>query len=96
MEFVQMGNHVNKFVDASTITNCPAGPANMKPKLLPMKPKPRVETRFPQSVRSGHQRVIRLVGFDRPAAHENEGQSGIELRVFLEPLTSPPNANRPE
>ena len=57
---------------------------------LSMPPYHRVETTFPQSVRSGHQRVIRLVNFERPAGRENEGRSGIELRVLLEPLTSAP------
>ena len=49
----------------------------------------RIEPRLPQSVRSGHQRAIRLVEFDGPEGDGNHGQSGVELRIFLEPLRSP-------
>jgi hypothetical protein len=33
--------------------------------------------------------VIRLLDFDRSEEQGNHGQSGVELRVFLEPLRSP-------
>jgi serine/threonine protein kinase len=48
------------------------------------------EFKLPQRVRSGHQRAIRLVEFDGPEGDGNHGQSGVELRFFLEPLRSPP------
>ena len=57
---------------------------------IAMPPFNRIETKLPQSVRSGHQRVIHLVEFDRTEGNENHGQSGVELRIFLEPLRSPP------
>jgi hypothetical protein len=47
------------------------------------------EFHLPQSVRSGYQRVIRLVDFDTPEGNASHGQSGVELRIFLEPLKSP-------
>ena len=56
---------------------------------IAMPPYSRIETKFPQSVRSGHQRAIRLVEFDGPEGDGNHGQSGVELRIFLEPLRSP-------
>ena len=49
------------------------------------------EIKLPQTLRSGHQRAIRLVDFvlpDDPANHGNVGQSGVELRILLEPLGS--------
>ncbi|MDD5138642.1 MAG: serine/threonine-protein kinase [Verrucomicrobiales bacterium] len=57
---------------------------------IAMPPFHRVETKFPQSVRTGHQRVVRLVEFDGSEGDNNGGQSGVELRIFLEPLKSPP------
>ena len=57
---------------------------------IAMPPYHRIEFKLPQRVRSGHQRAIRLVEFDRPERDGNHGQSGVELRVFLEPLRSPP------
>jgi hypothetical protein len=45
-----------------------------------------LQLQLPQSVRSAHQRAIRLIDFDKGS----QGQSGVELRIFLEPLTSPP------
>ena len=45
---------------------------------------------LPQSVRSGHQRAVRLIDFDTPESKGSQGQSGVELRIFLEPLKSPP------
>lgn len=49
-----------------------------------------VKVQLPQSLRSGHQRAIRLVDFDPPEGDLGHGQSGVELRIFLEPLKSPP------
>jgi serine/threonine protein kinase len=49
-----------------------------------------VKLQLPQSLRSGHQRAIRLLDFDTLEADANHGQSGVELRIFLEPLKSPP------
>ncbi|MCI0745323.1 MAG: protein kinase [Verrucomicrobia subdivision 3 bacterium] len=57
---------------------------------IAMPPYHRSELQLPQSVRSGRQRAIRLVEFDRPEGDGNHGQSGVELRIFLEPLKSPP------
>jgi len=57
---------------------------------IAMPPYHRIEFKLPQRVRSGHQRAIRLVEFDRPEGDGNLGQSGVELRIFLEPLRSPP------
>ena len=57
---------------------------------MAMPPYHRIEFNLPQSVRSGHQRAIRLVEFDGPESDRNRGQSGVELRVFLEPLRLPP------
>jgi tRNA A-37 threonylcarbamoyl transferase component Bud32 len=42
---------------------------------------------LPQSVQTGHQLSLPLVEFDRSSTN---GWSGIDLRVFLEPLRSPP------
>ncbi|HEV2456586.1 MAG TPA: hypothetical protein VGY98_20155, partial [Verrucomicrobiae bacterium] len=57
---------------------------------IAMPPFKRDEIKLPQSVQSGHQRVIRLVEFAGPDGGGNHGQSGVELRIFLEPLRSPP------
>jgi tRNA A-37 threonylcarbamoyl transferase component Bud32 len=51
----------------------------------------RVEIPLPQTVRSGYQRAVRLVDFQ--TAEQDRGrhaQSGIELRILVEPLLSPP------
>ena len=47
----------------------------------------RKETTLPQSVQTGHQLSFPLVEFDHSSSN---GWSGIDLRVFLEPLRSPP------
>ncbi len=57
---------------------------------IAMPPFNRDEIKLPQSVQSGHQRVIRLGEFTGPDSGGNHGQSGVELRIFLEPLRSPP------
>ena len=57
---------------------------------IAMPPYHQIDFKLPQSVRSGHQRAIRLVEFDRPEGDGNHRQSGVELRIFLEPLRSPP------
>jgi hypothetical protein len=57
---------------------------------IAMPPFNRDEIKLPQSVQSGHQRVIRLGEFAGPDSGGNHGQSGVELRIFLEPLRSPP------
>jgi hypothetical protein len=53
-----------------------------------------VSSVFPQRVRSGHQRAFRLVDFDRVQSDTRplplDQSSGIELRILLEPLQSPP------
>lgn len=55
-----------------------------------------VEMVLPQSVRTGYQRAIRLVDFEQPpGGNGNHGLSGIELRILLEPLTSPPIKTAP-
>jgi tRNA A-37 threonylcarbamoyl transferase component Bud32 len=57
---------------------------------LAMPPYHRVETALPLSLRSHHQRVIRLVDFTAPEEDASHIQSGVELRILLEPLKSPP------
>ncbi|MGO9202129.1 MAG: serine/threonine-protein kinase [Limisphaerales bacterium] len=57
---------------------------------IAMPPYRGVEVKLPQSVRSGHQRVIRLVEFDGQEGDGNQGRSRVELRIFLDPLKSPP------
>lgn len=54
---------------------------------MPLPPYHRKVTALPQSVQTGHQLSFPLVGFDRSSSN---GWSGIDLRVFLEPLRSPP------
>jgi serine/threonine protein kinase len=48
-----------------------------------------VEPALPQSVRSGYQCVVPLVDFDRPEGEGDHERSGVELRIFLEPLRLP-------
>ena len=50
----------------------------------------RLETPARMTVRSGHQGVLRLVDYLRPEGESSHGQSGVELRIFLEPFKSPP------
>jgi len=50
----------------------------------------RSETPARMTVRSGHQGVLRLVDYVRPEGESSHGQSGVELRIFLEPFNSPP------
>jgi hypothetical protein len=42
------------------------------------------------TLRSGHQRILGLVDYITPAGQAARGKSGIELRVFLQPLTFAP------
>jgi hypothetical protein len=42
------------------------------------------------TVRSGYQGVVRLVDEIAPEGQSTSGQSGVELRVFLEPTKMPP------
>jgi tRNA A-37 threonylcarbamoyl transferase component Bud32 len=50
----------------------------------------RVLTPAPRSIlHSGHQLAIRLAEFDPPAGSASNGWSGVELRLILQPLTSP-------
>jgi serine/threonine protein kinase len=50
----------------------------------------RVETTLPQSVSSGHQLRFPLIEFERPANSPSNGWSGVDLRIFLDPLELPP------
>jgi serine/threonine protein kinase len=50
----------------------------------------RVEPPARMTVRSGHQGVLRLVDYVQPEGESRHSQSVIELRIFLEPLKSPP------
>ena len=59
--------------------------------LLPGEPAYRqLDTPTHLTVRSGYQGVVRLVDEVTPARQSNSGQSGVELRVFLEPTKMPP------
>ena len=55
-----------------------------------MPPITKDDIKLPQSLRSGRQRVIRLGEFAGADGGGNYGHSGVELRIFLEPLSSPP------
>ena len=58
---------------------------------LPMPAYHQVEMRLPQSVRTGYQRSVRLVDFQTPERDNiGQGKSGIELRILVQPLRSPP------
>jgi serine/threonine protein kinase len=50
----------------------------------------RLETPARMTVRSGHQGVLRLVDYVKPEGELFHGPSGVELRIFLKPLKSPP------
>jgi hypothetical protein len=83
------------FPEAAGVTNAVRWDVNLgagftASRWIAMPPYNRVETKLPLSVRSGHQRAIRLVDFERPEGDGNHGQAGVELRIILEPLTSPP------
>jgi hypothetical protein len=49
-----------------------------------------LETPARLTVRSGHQGVLRLVDYVKPKGESSHSPSGVELRIFLEPLKSPP------
>ncbi len=42
------------------------------------------------TVGSGHQGILRLVDYVAPNGRSYQGRSGVELRIFLEPLKLPP------
>ncbi len=46
-------------------------------------------------VHSGHQGIIRLVDYVGPEGQPIHGESGIELRIFLEPMKHAPVPDRP-
>jgi hypothetical protein len=47
------------------------------------------------TVRSGHQAVLRLVDDVTPEGQSGRGKSGVELRIFLEPMTFAPTRTDP-
>ena len=61
-----------------------AVPLPGEPAYRPLEPPARL------TVRSGHQGVLRLVEYVTPEGESSHGPSGMELRIFLEPLKSPP------
>jgi serine/threonine protein kinase len=61
----------------------------------PMPPYHRDETQLPLKIRSGHQGVLPLVYFD-PEHPGHPARSRVELRIFLEPLRSPPIRTLPD
>lgn len=88
------------YAEAAGVTNAVRWDVNLgagstASQWIAMPPFHRVETRFPQVVRSGYQRVMRLVEFDGFESTGNPGRSGVELRIFLQPLQSPPIRTAP-
>ncbi|MEI7937908.1 MAG: serine/threonine-protein kinase [Verrucomicrobiota bacterium] len=84
-----------KYPESSSVTNAVRWDVNIGlgftgSRWMAMPPYHGVKLQLPQSLRSGHQRVIRLLDFDTPEGNASHGQSGVELRIFLEPLKSPP------
>lgn len=58
---------------------------------LPTPAYDQVQMPLPQTVRSGYQRTVRLVDFETAqTVGEGRLQSGIELRILVQPLRSPP------
>jgi len=53
------------------------------------------ELKLPQSVHAGRQRAIRLIEFVGPETEGQQGPSGVELRILLQPLPAPPIRTRP-
>jgi hypothetical protein len=49
-----------------------------------------LETPGVLTVRSGHQGTVRLVDYVTPERQASHGQSGVELRIFVEPWKLPP------
>jgi serine/threonine protein kinase len=49
----------------------------------------RISTSLPQSLESGHQLRFPLIEFDQPTNDLSDGWSGVDLRIFLEPLRIP-------
>jgi tRNA A-37 threonylcarbamoyl transferase component Bud32 len=84
-----------KYPESSSVSNAVQWNVNLGlgftgSRWVPMPPYHGVELHLPQSLHSGHQRVIRLLDFDTPEGNATQGLSGVELRIFLEPLKSPP------
>jgi serine/threonine protein kinase len=50
----------------------------------------RLETPAHMAVRSGHQGILRLVDYVTPEGQTSQGRSGVELRIFLEPIKYTP------
>ncbi|HEY5914649.1 MAG TPA: serine/threonine-protein kinase [Verrucomicrobiae bacterium] len=48
-----------------------------------------LDTPARMTVQTGHQRVIRLVEYPEPQGRSQTAQDGVELRILLQPLTSP-------
>ena len=48
------------------------------------------ETPALMTVRSGHQGILRLVDYVTTKGEPSRGQSGVELRIFLEPMEHAP------
>jgi serine/threonine protein kinase len=55
----------------------------------------RREVELPRNVQSGHQRALHLADFVGPNGDEQTGQSGVEVRILLEPRRLPPVRTRP-
>jgi tRNA A-37 threonylcarbamoyl transferase component Bud32 len=84
-----------RYPESSGVTNAVRWDVNLGlgftgSRWMAMPPYHGVKLQLPQSLRSGHQRVIRLLDFHTPEGNASQGQSGVELRIFLEPLKSPP------
>jgi hypothetical protein len=62
---------------------------------MAMPPYRQRELSLPQSVRSGYQRTIHLVDFIGPEFDGSRGQSGVEVRIILEPFNGPAIRTRP-
>ncbi len=84
-----------KYPDSAGVTNAVRWDVNVglgftDSRWMAMPPYRGVKLQLPQSLRSGHQLAIRLLDFDTPEGIASHGQSGVELRIFLEPLKAPP------
>jgi serine/threonine protein kinase len=84
-----------KYPNSSSVTNAVRWDVNLglgftRSCWKEMPPYRGVNFQLPQSVRPGRQHVIRLVDFDTPDGNASPGRSGVELRIFLEPLKSSP------
>jgi serine/threonine protein kinase len=59
-------------------------------KWMPMPSFHRMDASLPQGVEHGHQLSFPLVAFEQPAVGPSNGWSGVDLRIFVEPLRLPP------